>query len=122
MRHYEQLAVFERNGFDVIVDKTYEDMHPRDSFDDSCHDIDEICDKIDRGVYDWFMLRVRVLFDGLELGSAYLGGCLYENANEILSDGTAEDFIAEAMKEAKQRVSHLKGQFVMLADREAETV
>jgi hypothetical protein len=66
------------------------------------------------------MLRVRVLFDGLELGSAYLGGCLYENANEILSDGTAEDILGEAMKEAKERVINLKGQFAMLADREAE--
>ena len=122
MRYYDQLAVFERNGFDVIVDKTYEDMHPRDSFDDSCHDIDEICDKIDRGYLDWFTLRVRVLFDGLELGSAYLGGCLYENPNEILSDGTAEDIIGEAMKEAKERVINLKGQFAMLADREAEIV
>lgn len=122
MRYYDQLAVFERNGFDVIVDKTYEDMHPRDSFDDSCHDIDEICKEIDRGYLDWFTLRVRVLFDGLELGSAYLGGCLYENPNEILSDGTAEDIIGEAMKEAKERVINLKGQFAMLADREAEIV
>ena len=122
MRYYDQLAVFERNGFDVIVDKTYEDMHPRDSFDDSCHDIDEICKEIDRGYLDWFMLRVRVLFDGLELGSAYLGGCLYENPNEILSDGTAEDIIGEAMKEAKQRVIKLKDQFVMLADKQAEIV
>lgn len=122
MRYYDQLAVFERNGFDVIVDKTYEDMHPRDSFDDSCHDIDEICKEIDRGYLDWFTLRVRVLFDGLELGSAYLGGCLYENASEILSDGTAEDIIGEAMKEAKQRVVKLKGQFAVLADKQAEIV
>jgi len=120
MRHYEQLAVFERNGFDVIVDKTYEDMHPRDSFDDSCHDIDEIIKDIDRGHLDWFMLRVRVLFEGLEMGSAYLGGCLYEDALEILSDGTAEDIIGEAMKEAKERVARLKDQFAMLADKQAE--
>jgi hypothetical protein len=120
MRYYDQLAVFERNGFDVIVDKTYEELNPRDLFDDAVSDIDEIIKDIDRGHLDWFMLRVRVLFDGLELGSAYLGGCLYENANEILSDGTAEDILGEAMKEAKERVINLKGQFAMLADREAE--
>jgi hypothetical protein len=121
MRHYEQLAVFERNGFDVIVDKTYEDLHPNDCFDDSITDIKELCDKIDRGVYDWFMLRVRVMFEGLELGANYLGGCLYENANEVLSDGTAEDLIGEAMKEAKIRVVRLKDQFAMMADADAET-
>jgi len=122
MRYYDQLAVFERNGFDVIVDKTYEELNPRDLFDDAVSDIDEIIKDIDRGHLDWFMLRVRVLFEGLEMGSAYLGGCLYENPNEILSDGTAEDIIGEAMKEAKQRVIKLKDQFVMLADKQAEIV
>jgi hypothetical protein len=120
MRYYDQLAVFERNGFDVIVDKTYEELNPRDLFDDAVSDIDEIIKDIDRGHLDWFTLRVRVLFEGLELGSAYLGGCLYVDPNEILTDGTAEDFIAEAMTEAKERVARLKDQFAMLADKQAE--
>jgi hypothetical protein len=118
MRQYEQLAVFERNGFDVIVDKTYEDTNPKDCFDDSITDIKELCEKIDNYQLDWFMLRVRVMFEGLELGASYLGGCLYENANEVLSDGTAEDLISESMKEAKIRVVRLKGQFAMMADEE----
>jgi hypothetical protein len=54
------------------------------------------------------------------MGSANLGGCLYEDALEILSDGTAEDIIGEAMKEAKERVARLKDQFAMLADKQAE--
>ncbi len=54
------------------------------------------------------MLRVRVLLDGHELGSHYLGGCLYEDAREVLKDGTAEDCIAEALHEAKQEVKRLK--------------
>jgi len=103
-RYYDTLAEYERDGYTIIVDKTYEDLNPRDSFDDSCHDIDEICKDIDRGHLEWFMLRVRVLVEGLELGSAYLGGCLYEDPKEVLSDGTAEDFIDEAMKEAKSKV------------------
>jgi len=122
MRQYEQLAVFERNGFDVIVDKTYEDMNPKDCFDDSITDIKELCEKIDNYQLDWFMLRVRVMFEGLELGASYLGGCLYENAKEVLTDGTAEDLIGESMKEAKIRVSRLKDQFAIMADENAETV
>ena len=108
MRDYDELASYDREGFLVIVDKSYEDLSPRQCFDDSCHDIDQICRDIDSYKLDWFMLRVRVLFDGHELGSHYLGGCLYENAQDVLTDGTAEDCIAEAMIEARREVKRLK--------------
>ena len=113
-RYYDELARYERNGFDIIVDKTYEDMHPRDHFEDD--NMDEIIRKIDNGTYDWFMLRVRVLVEGLELGSSYLGGCLYEDPREVLTDGIAEDFIAEAMKEAKTKVYALSKKFAELSE------
>jgi len=116
MRYYDTLAEFEREGYEIIVDKAYEDsIHPRDSFDDSCHDIDEICKDIDRGHLEWFMLRVRVLVEGLEISSEYLGGCLYEDPKEILSDGTAEDIIDQAMTHAKQRVYMLSRKFTELS-------
>jgi len=124
-RYYDTLAEFERDGYDIIVDKTYEDLNPRDSFDDSVCDVDEIIKDIDRGHLEWFMLRVRVLVEGLELGSAYLGGCLYEDPREILTDGTAEDFIAEAMVEAKSQVYRLSRKFTELSyavDSEGVTV
>jgi len=114
MQHYDLIERFERDGFTVIVDKTYEDMHPRDHFEDDT--MDEIIRKIDNGTYEWFMLRVRVLVEGLELGSAYLGGCLYEDPREVLSDGIAEDFIDEAMKEAKAQVYRLSKKFAELSD------
>ena len=122
-RYYDTLAEFERDGYDIIVDKTYEDLNPRDMFDTG--DIDEIIKDIDRGHLEWFMLRVRVLVEGLELGSAYLGGCLYEDPREILTDGTAEDFIAEAMVEAKSQVYRLSRKFTELSyavDAEGVTV
>ena len=124
-RYYDTLAEFEREGYDIIVDKTYEDLNPRDSFDDSVCDVEEIIKDIDRGHLEWFMLRVRVLVEGLELGSAYLGGCLYEDPREILTDGTAEDFIAEAMVEAKSQVYRLSRKFTELSyavDSEGVTV
>jgi hypothetical protein len=114
-RYYDTIAEFTRDGFDIIVDKTYEDMHPRDHFEDD--NMDEIIRKIDNGTYDWFMLRVRVMVEGLELGSSYLGGCLYSDAKEVLTDGVAEDFIAEAMKEARPKVYGLKQKFAELSDR-----
>jgi len=104
MRYYDELARYEREGFDIIVDKTYEDLPIRDLFDDTCHDIRELERKVDAGIYEWFMLRVRVLVDGHELGSHYLGGCMYENAREVLTDGVAEDCIGEALQEARRAV------------------
>jgi len=103
-RYYTELARYEREGFDVIVDKTWEDIPLRDCFDDTCFDIREMELKVDSGQLDWFMLRVRVLVDDHELGSAYLGGCLYADAREVLSDGTAEDQIHMALEEARREV------------------
>ena len=103
MRHYENLATYDRNGFTVIVDKTWEDIHPGDCFDDSCYDIQDMCRRIDSGDLDWFMLRVRVLIDDVELSSEYLGGCMYEDAREVLTDGTAEDLIYTAIEDAKTK-------------------
>ena len=114
-QYYDTIAEFDRDGFSVIVDKTYEDFNPRDHFESD--DMDEILRKIDNGTYEWFMLRVRVLVEGLELGSHYLGGCLYEDAREVLADGTAEDCIGEALREAKREVYKLKQKFAELSDR-----
>jgi hypothetical protein len=110
-RYYDELASYERNGFDIIVDKTYEDMDPRDSFDDECFDIKELCEDINSGKLDWFMLRVRVMVEGLELSSEYLGGCLYADPKEVLTDGTAEDLIDTALTEAKKDVYRLYKKF-----------
>lgn len=108
MRDYTELASFDREGFLVIVDKTWEDIPLRDMFDDTCYDIADMERKVDSYDLDWFMLRVRVMLDGHELGSHYLGGCLYKDAREVLTDGTVEDCLIEAMHEAKQEVKRLK--------------
>lgn len=116
MRHYEELAVYQRDGFEVIVDKTWEDIDVGHCFDDTCYDIQEMRDKINSYDLDWFMLRVRVLLDGHELGSHYLGGCLYEDARECLTDGTAEDCIGEALHEARKEARRLIGSLQRVID------
>ena len=111
MRHYEELATYEREGFEIIVDKTWEDISVADCFDDTQFDIAEINHNIESGNLDWFMLRVRVLVEGLELDSEYLGGCLYADPQECLTDGTAEDLIAQCLDNAKQQVYRLYKKF-----------
>ena len=118
MRDYTELASYDREGFLVIVDKTWEDISLRDCFDDTCYDIADMERKVNSYDLDWFMLRVRVLFNGHELGSHYLGGCLYEDAREVLTDGTAEDCIAEALIEARREARSLVGSLQRLVDTE----
>jgi hypothetical protein len=110
-RYYDELAGYERNGFDIIVDKSYEDIHPSDLFDDSEHDVKQLCQDIECGNLDWFMLRVRVMVENIELSSQFLGGCLYKDAREVLTDGTAEDLIDTALTEAKRDVYRLYKKF-----------
>jgi hypothetical protein len=114
MRYFDKLAEFERDGFTVIVDKTWEDLSPRDLFEEG--DVGEILRKIDNGTYDWFMLRVRVFVEGLELARWYAGGCCYEDAKEVLTDGLAEDLIHEALACAKKDVYRLSKKFAELSE------
>jgi len=109
MRHYDELMREQRGPFTIVVDKTWEDLNPRDQFEDC--DIEEICTKIDNYTYEWFMLRTRVFFDDVELAANYLGGCLYENPKDVLVDGTAEDQIYSTLLEAKQPLIKLKEKF-----------
>jgi hypothetical protein len=106
-RYYDTLLDEVRGPFQIIVDKTWEDLHPNDCFDESVTDIKEICTKIDQGSLDWFMLRVRVLFEGHELAAEHVGGFLYEDAREVLRDGTAEDMISCATEQAKEAAAQL---------------
>ena len=110
-RNYEEIDSFERNGFTIIVDKTWEDLSPKDCFDDSCFNMKEMYDDIECGRLDWFMLRVRIMVDEYELASEFLGGCLYENPREVLTDGTVEDLISQAMITAKREVYRMYKKF-----------
>ena len=110
-RDYDEIDSFDRLGFTIIVDKTYEDLSPKDCFDDSCFNMKEMYDDIECGRLDWFMLRVRIMVDEYELASEFLGGCLYGDAREVLTDGTAEDLIAQAMITAKREVYRMYKKF-----------
>ena len=123
MQHWEKLAEIDRSGLRIIVEKTWEDTHPSDVFEDGpgwgFDSIADLCEKIDQNLFDWFCLRVRVMLDDIELGNSYLGCCLYEDAREVLTDGTAEESIAEAMQDIPRRLTELAQKFTMLAIKHA---
>lgn len=97
MQFYQHVVTLDRDGYEIRVDKTWEDVHPADLFDDSVCDLAEIVDGIDSGLYEWFQLRVRVFLHDEEVGSASLGGLLYAQSRDIFVDGTLEGLIEEAM-------------------------
>lgn len=107
MRHYEEIASFERAGFFIVVDKTWEDIDPWDQLSECFDSKEELYADIDSGKYEWFMLRVRALIDGHEFGCSYLGGCLYEDPAEVLTDGTVEDQLIEVLAEARREVDRM---------------
>ena len=51
------------------------------------------------------------MVDEYEITSEWLGGCLYENAREVLTDGTVDDLIATAMITAKREVYRMYKRF-----------
>lgn len=112
MRHYDTLLDEKRGPFQIIVDKTWEDLSPSDLFEPD--DVGDINAKIDDGTYEWFMLRTRVLFNSVELAEEFLGGCCYERAEDVLTDGTAEDQIYQALLQAKPQVENYKKKFAQL--------
>lgn len=123
MRYYNTLAEYDRDGFHVIVDKTWEDLPLDHCFDTSIDpdtglpywDVEQMAREIERGDLDYFMLRARAFVQDLELGSSIVGGFLYKDAAEVLTDGTAEDLVWEAVEEAKKRVLELADSFSLMA-------
>lgn len=113
-RYWEMLEERDVGQLRVVIDKSWEDIHPRELFDASCYDIEDICSKIDAYELDWFILRARVFYEDVELGDHIVGGFLYEDAREVLVDGTADDVVYGAMEEAKKRAGELKTKFMEL--------
>lgn len=108
MDHYTELKTWERDGFTVTVCWAPETTHPSDCFDDSIYDIEEICSKIDRGIYDWFILRATVSLAGAVLATEHIGGLLYDRMEEVFKDGVANDLVEEAISNAHAGAYALK--------------
>lgn len=102
---YETIKTEDTQGFHIVFSVRPEDMHPRDSFE--TEDIEDICRKIDSGAYVWFIARVEAYRHGVLLATDYLGGCLYDNYQDFLSDGYYEDMVSNVIAEATQTIEKL---------------
>lgn len=119
-RYWQVLEEREQGQLRIVIDKSWEDLHPRDCFGDSVDPdtgepyVEEICRKIDNNELDWFTLRARVFYEDILLGYCNVSGLLYEDAREVLTDGIADDLVYAAMDEARDRVAELKIKFAEL--------
>lgn len=109
--HYDTLQATTRGAFTVVVDKTWEDAPLDVQFDETEFDIGQLARDIDSGKYEYFQLRVRVFLAGVELAAEYMGGLLYEEANDVLADGTAGSMKEKALADAVVQLARLNQKF-----------
>jgi hypothetical protein len=107
MKHFEQIHTRDTRGFHITLSIGYEEIHPRDCFDDSIDDIAEICRKIDNGTYTWFVARVEAYKAGILLATDYLGANLYENPKDFINDCNFEDMVDNVVNEATATLEKL---------------
>lgn len=108
MTHYDLIHTEQYKGFDINFYAAYEDMHPRDHFDETEFNINELCQKINDGEYVWFIAKVTASKNGIELADDYLGGCLYENAMQFVKDNDYYfDMCERVVEQAKANIELL---------------
>lgn len=102
----ENLWTFETKNFTIRCDALVE--HDADlSWDET----GEVAEKINNGTYDLFCAAVSVHMNGREVSCNYLGGCIYEDANDFVSkyrDEYFRDMVRTAVAEARVEVAQLK--------------
>jgi len=112
MQYFEKIHETEKSGFSIVVSVAPEDLHPRDMFDDSIDNIADICDRIDRGLLHWFIVRVEAYKAGVLLGADYLNGNLYDNARQFITEsgGYFDDMVHEAINQARTKLEQLRAE------------
>lgn len=98
------------NGLDVVFGYDYEFLNPRNLFDESCYDVDQICRDIDNGKYIWCIACIDIYKAGILIGSSSLGGILTESESDLTDDYFKELFslaIEDASKSLQEKISAL---------------
>ncbi len=108
MTYWEKIHEAEHKGFLIVTSITSEDLDPRDHFDDEPEELEEMCRKIDQGLLTWFVVRVQAFKHGVLLGDDYLGGNLYEDPTDFITDCSSyDDMVHQAIAEATYKIELL---------------
>lgn len=103
INHTTWVKEYKDGNFNVKIGYFPEDLMLSVVFDETCYDIEEMADKIDSGLLEWFVTCVQYSYEGIEMGSSYLNGCLHKDACKAIEDGLdgyLEDMTCQAKTEA----------------------
>ena len=123
MRKICNIRTFNTGRFTVSVDAMEEDC-PDFTFDET----GEVAEKVESGEYVIFCARARVLLDGNEIASDYLGNCIYgsfaefedhrecgaqtrklrESGSKAIVGSYFADMVRNVCREARQEVKRLQ--------------
>jgi len=102
MSVYQTIQTGIHDGFEIRYDFSHEDIPLEDILDSKRFDVDQYEQEINDGALCYFTVTCYAIRDGIKLGRASLGGCLYDSECEFLADDYAADLQYEAINEARQ--------------------
>ena len=121
MRNFTTVKEFKIDQFDIIVDWTYEDTPIRDCFDKFDSQFEEMERRLNAYIDTHYVARVRAMYDGVEMGSDYLGSCYAYNCSpeDDINDGIGgyleqmvDEAVNQARNEAVRMLDRLKADFL----------
>ena len=121
MRNFTTVKEFKIDQFDIIVDWTYEDTPIRDCFDETEEEFAEMERRLDAYLDTHYVARVRAMYDGVEMGSDYLGSCYAYDCTpeDDINDGIGgyleqmvDEAVDQARNEAVRMLDRLKADFL----------
>ena len=118
---YYTVKEFKYAEFDIIVDWTYEHCSVRDCFDETEEQYAEMERRQEAYLDTHYIARVRAMYDGVEMGSDYLGSCYAYDCTpeDDINDGIGgyleqmvEEAVNQAREEAVRMLDRLKADFL----------
>jgi hypothetical protein len=94
-----------RFALELAIEPEYNYMPDWDF--ESDEERDALIERIETGRTLWFVARVRVLLDGREIATDYLGGCGYNTIEEFRRDGYFYDMARSAIKDARATLRNM---------------
>lgn len=104
LEFYRELFRREQDGFEIIVDYTYDHIHPAKVFNPKNYNLDLMLAKIDDGSWEYFNLRIRVFLLGKKTAQGIIEHCMEKSVDVMLVRDVdiIEEFIETLILEAKE--------------------
>ncbi len=98
----ETIWSFRTDRFRVALE-----VFPEYDLDLSWDEDGSIRDRLERSLLVAFQTKVAVYLDGREVGADYLGGCIYESAEQFREEGAYfRDMVRAAIREARRTLNN----------------